>query len=77
MSETDICKNCRYYEPVLQRQDDPTITEGDCHRFPPVAIWDNNAAHRKTFWPNVAHDAWCGEFQGIVQPNPFAVEAPR
>lgn len=44
------CASCRYFKPDGYKK-------GECRRRPPLAN------HEGTWWPEVANDDWCGDFQ--------------
>lgn len=47
----DECSSCQYI----------WVATGECRRFPPTVMMTGNS--QRAFWPLVADDDWCGEFQ--------------
>ena len=54
---TDTCSGCRFWK---VRQDTENQI-GDCHRFPPGAIFGGSTL--RIVYPQTAHDEWCGEYK--------------
>ena len=67
------CANCVYYDWRAGYQSSPQIsTRGACRRYAPVLDGrpDEWTMHRRTTWPAVSEDDWCGEFTPTPPTNP-------
>ena len=59
MATTDMkCINCIYFRPA-----DMTGSTGDCHRFPPIVVFDAEEAAFLSAFPTIDSplDIYCGE----------------
>jgi len=55
--QTETCSNCRFSRLAALP---PNVPDGlECHRKPPTI----HGKYVMAYWPNVAPDAWCGEWQ--------------
>ncbi len=52
-----VCRNCEYYRPKIYT-DSSEADYGECRRFPPTRIAQNESA-----FPIVIDDCWCGEYK--------------
>lgn len=55
----ESCENCSMFFQSNRMKD---MDVGECHRFPPSCVWDNNEMGVDNRWPLVRRNDICGEY---------------
>ncbi len=55
-----VCETCRFWSFEAGFGE---YRVGDCHRYPPMVIWDADDGEYATALPEVGINQWCGEWQ--------------
>lgn len=71
------CRDCVYWSVLVRNGHLPD--EGECHRFPPVAmpmLATEHATKPVFYWPDTTANEWCGEASRIGSGAVVRISGP-
>lgn len=63
----EVCSTCIFFHKAKAHPVTGLSLSGECHRYPPVVIYDKEDKIKDTAFPDVTLRNWCGEWVGLEQ----------